>query len=121
MKRISALAFSFAALIAPAHAQEDEFEVVETHSQMEIVLIDADFLRPEDPTTSVFGGTTQLLDSETILIELVLNEPISSEHLNALKASDPDGTTQFLCDQVTLYLANGNYVALGEGCAPTES
>jgi hypothetical protein len=121
MKRTLALPFalSLIALAASGYAQEDELEVVETRSQMEIVLIDADFVRPEDPSTSIFGGTTQFLDSEPILIELVLNEPISSEQLTAMKEADPDGATHFLCDQATLYLANDTHVGLGEGCSPT--
>lgn len=123
MKRTLALPFALGliafALSASAHAQEDELEVVETRSDIEVVLIDADFVRPEDPSTSVIGGTTQFLDSEPILIELVLNEPISSEQLTAMKEADPGGATHFLCDQATLYFANDTHVGLGEGCSPT--
>lgn len=111
---LSVVAFVPAAFAGPA----DEFEVVETRPQMEVVLIDADFLRPEDPSISIFGGTTQFLDGETILIELALDEPITSRTLAALKAEDARGEVRFSCDEATLYLANGTHVALAEGCVP---
>jgi hypothetical protein len=108
------------ALASPAaNAQpEDTLEVVETRAPMEIVLIDADFLRPEDPSTSIFGANTQFLEGETILIELALVEPIGSDELDALRAG---GETYFWCEEAVLYLANGHHVAMAEGCMPAEA
>lgn len=107
-----------AAPLATGAQPEDRMEIVETRAPLEVALIDADFLRPEDPSRSVFGGTTQFLDGETILIELELIEPIGSSELAALKQAD--GEARFSCDEAVLYLANGTHIALATGCAPTE-
>lgn len=122
MKKLLAvpLALGFAAAPLAASAQpEDRIEMVETRAPMEIALIDADFLRPEDPTRSIFGATTQFLDGQTILIQLELAEPISSLELDALKEAEDQ--VRFSCDEAILYLANRTYVALAKGCAPSNA
>src|SRR5690606_381264 len=116
MRKLFALASAvgLASLAFQGHAQaDDEIEVVDTRSQVEIVLVDADFLRPEDVSTTIFGGTDQFID-EMILIELELIEPITSGDLDALKASS-DNQTRFMCEEAVLYLANGWYVATATG------
>lgn len=115
------IALVLAAAPYAASAQpDDEIEVVETRPHMAVELIDADFLRPEDPSDSVFGGTTQFLPGDPILIELELIEPISAFQLDAMKAAAPDGRTHFSCEEAVLYLANGWHVAMGHRCAPAE-
>ncbi|RDE09276.1 hypothetical protein [Pelagibacterium lacus] len=115
------IALILAAMPHAASAQQgDEVEVVEARPHMEVELIDADFLRPEDPSDSVFGGTTQFLSGAPILIELELIEPISAFQLDAMKAAASDGRTHFSCEEAVLYLANGWHVAMGHRCAPAD-
>lgn len=107
---------SFATLAYEALAQSaDQLEIVETRSQVEIVLIDADFLRPEDPSFSIIGGTAQFLDGETILAELEMIQPVSSDELEAMKEAG-NGEAGFICEEVVLYLANETHVVAAKGC-----
>ena len=109
----------FGALTCGTLAQtEDEMEIVETWSQVEIVLIDSDFLRPEDSSSSIFGGTDQFLDGEMILAELELTEPITSDELACMKEAG-GGKASFVCDEAVLYLAKETHVVAAKGCTPS--
>lgn len=111
---------SFATLAHGALAQSaDQLEIVETRSQVEIDLIDADFLRPDDPSSTIIGGTAQFLDDEIILAELEMTQSLSSDELNAMKDAS-EGEAGFVCDAAVLYLANETHVVAAKGCAARE-
>lgn len=109
-------AAALALTMASATAQTDQAEIVETHSDFEIVLSELDVVAAEDPTDQIMGITDQFLDGEPLLSELFLTEPMLRADIRALTEASETGTAAFRCREVILYLVNGWHVISGEAC-----
>lgn len=98
----------------------DEIDVVESHSDIEIVLEDADFVAAAESSTNIFGMTRQFLDGRPILAELELTEAIAADQLAALKDAGDTSAVRFQCEHAVLYLAEEWHVVGALDCAVHE-
>lgn len=112
-------AAALAIAMSSLSAESDQAEIVETHSDFELVLSEVDVMTSEDPTAQIVGVTDQFRDGEQLLAELFLTEPMLRADLEALKESQEGGVT-FRCGEVTLYLVNGWHAVAAETCELVE-
>ncbi|WMT87726.1 hypothetical protein NO932_03710 [Pelagibacterium sp. 26DY04] len=104
---------------AGAAGAVDEIDVVESHSDIEILLEEADFTAAADSSTIVMGTTRQFLDGRPVLAELELIEAITADRLAALKEASDTGV-RFQCENAVVYLAEEWHIVGALDCAVHE-